>query len=603
MPLRQSQARSGRPRRPGRVRASARWARLRARVIPRAEGDGLVAETATVPLRVLARRFSPDLRPYRIGVLVLILIAAALPAIAAAEIWLSQRLVDDVLVPRDLGPLGALALLYLALSLAGGLLGWVDSYLSTWVGEHLALRVRARMLARLQGAPTPELDRLRAGDLLTRLTGDVNGVETLLVGFSVDGTGSVAKLLFFGGALFLLDWRLALVAAVVIPVFWGTARRFASRLKAVSREKRRRSGSMTSVAEESLGVLALVQVHGREKEEQARFDREARAVVAAELAATRIRATYPLVVDLLELCGVLAVLYFGTRALTDHRLTLGGLLAFLSYLSQMYSPVRSLGSLGSTLVSAAASAERVAEVLDVPTGVQERPDAFAPAAADIRGAVEVRGVTYSYPGATRPALNGLTCGFTPGRMTAVVGPSGSGKSTLIRLLARLADPDAGAVYLDGRDLRDYSLRTVRDAVSVLLQEAPVLDASVRDNITFARPDADDAAVWEALRLAGMDTVVADLPGGLDARLGQRGRSLSGGQRQRIALARALVTHARVLILDEPTTGLDAVTADRFLLTLRELTAERTVIVASHDPSVLICADHMVFLDLAGIVHL
>jgi ABC-type multidrug transport system fused ATPase/permease subunit len=271
-------------------------------------------------------------------------------------------------------------------------------------------------------------------------------------------------------------------------------------------------------------------------------------------------------------------------------------MTFLTYLSQMYTPVRSLGDLGNTIVSSTAGVQRVAELMDVPEGVTERKDAIGLDPAQVRGEVELRDVTFTYPGAKHAVLGSASARFFPGRLTAIAGPSGSGKSTMIRLLARLDDPASGQVRLDGMDVRDLKLRTVRDSVTVLLQEAPVLDATVRENIRFGKPDASDDEVWEALRLAGIDDEVKVLQGGLDARLRQRGRLLSGGQRQRIALARALVGGARVLILDEPTTGLDAVAADRFLATLRKLSTDRTVIVATHDMTTLTKADVIVRLE-------
>jgi ABC-type multidrug transport system fused ATPase/permease subunit len=474
-------------------------------------------------------------------------------------------------------------------------IGWIDSYLAAWIGEQLQLNIRARMLSRLQATSSTTLDKLRAGDVLTRLTSDVAAVEGLTIGVGITLVGSIAKLAFFGYALFHLDWRLALLSTTVVPAFWMIGQRFARRLKHVSRERRRRAGGLTAVAEESLAVTALVQIHGREAEESARFDREARAVLANELGAARLSATFPLVVDLMELLGVLAVMAGGTWAMRNDRLTLGGLLVFLTYLSQMYKPVRSLGDLANNIVSAMAGVERVEEVLDVRPGVLECPGPIVLDPAKVRGEMELQNVTFTYPGALRPALRNVSCRFRPGRLSVLCGPSGSGKSTMIRMLARLDDPDSGQVRLDGTDLQELSIRTLRDSVTVLLQEAPVLDATVRENITFAKPDANDEEVWAALRLAGVDDVVAALPERLDARLGQRGRSLSGGQRQRIALARALASGAKVLILDEPTTGLDRAAADRFMDTVRELVATRTIIIATHDTEVLALADDVVTL--------
>ena len=243
-------------------------------------------------------------------------------------------------------------------------------------------------------------------------------------------------------------------------------------------------------------MLPLVQLHGREREEQVRVDREGRAsiLVVAELAAARIRAAYPIVIDLIELVGLLAVIGLGTWALADGRLTLGGLLVFLTYLSQLYRPIRaSSGDLGVVLVYATAGVERVIEVLDLPVGLPERPD---PVVVDpVHGIVQFEGVGFTYLGARQAAVSDLSFTLQPGRLTALTGSSGAGKSTAVRLVARLIDPEPGRVLLDGVDLRDLPVCEVRDTVAVLLQEAPILDASVRDNVAFARPDADDAQVW------------------------------------------------------------------------------------------------------------
>jgi ABC-type multidrug transport system fused ATPase/permease subunit len=554
------------------------------------EGEGLVPAARRISLAQALRRFRPMLRPHRVGIGALLLVAAALPAVEAVEIWLFQRVVDDVLVPESLAPLAGLALAYLLLALASGLLGWVDQYVSTWVGAGITLQVRRSMLARIHAAPATLVDRTRAGDLLTRLSTDARSVEALLLSVAVDGVGAVARIVLFTGALLVLDWQLALLALLVAPLLWWSARRFGRRLKEASREKRRRAGSMASVAEQSIGALTLVQLHGRERDEQERFDREGRAIIAAELAAARVRAAYPVVLDLLELVAMLAVLALGTWALADERLTLGQLLVFLTYLAQLYRPVRTLGDLGVEVVAATAGAERVLEVLDLPPGPAERPDPVRP--DRILGGLQARDVGYAYRQGC-PVVTGLDLAVEPGSLVALAGPSGSGKSTVLRLLGRLADPEVGQVLLDGVDLRDLPLRTTRDAIGFLLQEAPVLDATVRENLALAQPDADDDALWAALREAGVADVVAGLPLALDTPLGRDGRTLSGGQRRRIALARTLLCRAPVLLLDEPTTGLDGREAARLVVTLRELARTRSVVVASHDPILLAAADRLV----------
>jgi len=566
-------------------------ARLRALLTPPAGGTDLVADAPAVPLRALLARFWPYARPYRTAIAAGLVLSILVPAFETAEIWLFKLVVDQVLVPHDLTPLAWIAGGYVALTLVGGLFSFFDDYLAAWTGERFLLDVRASVFAHLHRVSLDTLDRSRLGDLISRLTSDVQAIETLLLGGVGDGSAAFARLLFFGGALFVLSWPLALVSLVVVPFFWWAARRFSRAVKRAAREKRRRSGSLAAVAEESLANAALVRSLNREDSEVERFRTENRAIMDAELAATRIRALFGPLVDLLELAGVMVVLGFGTWLLSRGELTLGGLLVFLAYLTQMYTPVRDLSRLAQRLFSASAGAERVLELL------AERPRvADAPRARPlqrVRGDVELRDITYRYPGAPRPALRGVSLRVRAGEAVALVGPSGAGKSTIARLLLRFDDPEAGAVLLDGHDLRDVTLASTRGHVGLLLQETLLPDTSVGEIIAFGRPGATAAQVEAAARAAGAHEFVTALPDGYGTRVGQRGRTLSGGQRQRLAVARALIRDTPVLVLDEPTTGLDAAARERLLAPLGRLMAGRTTILISHDPAVVAHADRVV----------
>ena len=397
----------------------------------------------------------------------------------------------------------------------------------------------------------------------------------------------------------MLQWQLALAAIVVVPLLWWISAKFAGLVKVVSRERRRRAGSLSAVAEENLASGALVQTYGREDDAVRKYQRENQAIAGAELAASRVRAVFLPFVDLAELVAVLIVVGLGTWALATDRLTLGGLLAFLTLLAQCYGPVRDLGSLIPRLFSASAGAERIVELLDEPSPQD------APGARDLttaHGTVRLEAVTVRYPGATHDALRDINLHIRPGEVVGLAGPSGAGKSTLIRLLSRHLDPSHGAVTLDGHDLRALTTRSVRRAVTVVLQDTMLLDASVYDNIAFARPDADRAAAEDAAHRADADTFIRALPEGYATRIGQQGRSLSGGQRQRLALARALLRNAPVLVLDEPTTGLDPGTAHRVMTTVLRAAQDRTVLVASHDPAVLALTDRIIRLEAGRLIR-
>jgi ATP-binding cassette, subfamily B, bacterial len=567
--------------------------RIRTLLVP--SGDGaLVAEAPPVPVREIFRRFWPDARPYRRWIPVGLLLIALGAAIETAEIWMFKLVVDEVLVPGELGPLVWIVALYVGFTIVGGLISFGDDYIATWLGERFLQRMRRRLFSHIQKLSLDVLDRRRLGDVIARLTGDVQAIESFVLSGVADGLSALLRIVFFSGALIYLDWRLALVAVVVTPLFLHVARRFSGLIKHASREKRRRSGSLSAVAEESLANQMLVQASNRQDAELERFERENEGIIEAELASTRIRGVFTPLVDLIELLGVMFVIVLGTVAVTSGDLTIGGLLVFITYLTQLYGPVRDLGSLSNTIFKAAAGAERVIELLDEQPRIADRPGARRLIRG--RGVIELDDVTFTYPGASAPALRGVSLRAEPGQTVALVGPSGSGKTTLAKLLLRFYDPDAGAVRLDGHDLRDIQLSSLRRNASILLQETPVLHGSVRENIEFARPGASDAEIRAAAQAAGAARLIEALPEGYDTDLGERGRRLSGGQRQRVAIARALLADSPVLVLDEPSTGLDAEARAALVEPLRRLMRDRTTFVISHDLLTVRDADEILLLE-------
>ena len=530
-------------------------------------------------LLVIVRRFWPHLRPFLRPAAVVLAASLLTPAVEAAAVWLFKTLVDGVLVPRDLHALAPLALAYLGLTVAGGAVGFISGYLSTAISERFLLLLRTELFAHAHRLPLDFLDRRRLGDLLSRLTGDIGAIESFLLSGAIDAAVDVVRVLFFAGALVLLDWRLALLSFVVAPAFWLASRALSRRLRQLSREKRRRSGSLSAVAEESLSNAALVRAYGAEDAELRRFQREGEAGVSASIGSARLRALFSPLVDLLEMGGTLVVLAAGTWELKQGRLTLGALLIFVTYLGKLYRPVRELGSFYSSAFSAAASAERVLELLDQPQESARRQ--YAPFRLS-RGVVEFERVTFRYPGASVPALREVSFRLEPGESLALVGPSGSGKSTIFKLLLRFHEPASGRILLDGRDLREIDPRELRAALAVVLQETFIVHGSVRENIAYGCEAANDAAVHLAARQADVEEFAQTLPGGYECLVGQKGRLLSGGQRQRIAIARAMIRRAPLLLLDEPTASLDAEAARRVMTPLLRLVEGRTTLLVTHD---------------------
>jgi ATP-binding cassette, subfamily B, bacterial len=544
------------------------------------ESEGLVAAAPAVPVREVFRRFWPYARPYRRWLPVILLLAALGPAIDAATIWLYKILVDEVLIPREFGLLFWVVLAYIGLTLAEGFVTFCDDYLSEWVGGRFIVNLRTTLFGHLQGLSMSFFDRRSLGDMISRLSDDVEEIEELMLSGITSTLAYLFQLVFFVGALFYLEWRLALVSLFVAPLFFFAARHFSRKIKRASREERRLSGSISAVAEESLSNAALVQAYNRQEDEIARFHRENEGSFAAQLAATRLSSLFSPLVNLIELAGVIVVIAVGAYELSQGRLTIGGLLVFMVYLGGLYRPIRGLSSMLNSFYEASAGAERVIEFLDQEPAIKERPRAYPMRRA--RGMVEFDSVSFRYPGTEKPALEDLSFRVGPGEVLALVGPSGSGKSTVAKLLLRFYDPEAGNIRIDGHDLRDLSLRSLRENVAVLLQETLVFDGTVGENIAYGRPEASEEEILHAAKAADAHEFIEALPEGYDAVVGQKGRLLSGGQRQRLAIARAMLRDAPILVLDEPTTGLDASSSEKVMAPLRRLMEGRTTIVVSHN---------------------
>ncbi len=544
------------------------------------ETEGFISAAPTVPVREVIERFWPYARPYRRWMPVILVFIALGPAIEAATVWLYKILVDDVLVAKDFSLLFWVALAYIGLNLFSGVVGFCDDCLSEWVGGNFVVELRTSFFAHLQSLSLGFFDRHQLGDVLSRVTEDVEEIEELVLSGVAAALSYLFQLIFFTAALFYLNWQLALVSLFVAPLFWLTARHFSRKIKRAAREERRRSGSISAVAEESLSNAALVQAYNRQDEETSRFHRENEGSFAAQMAGTRLAALFSPIISIIELAGVLVVIAFGAYQLSQGRISIGGLLVFLVYLSMLYKPIKGFSSLLNSYYAASAGAERIIEFLDEKPSVVEREDAIALTRSE--GRLELDSVSFYYPDSERPSLENLSFDIGPGEVLALVGPSGAGKSTVAKLLLRFYDPESGAIRLDDRDVRDFTLRSLRDNVAVLLQETLVFDGTIQENIAYGKPDATEGEIVSAAEAADADDFIRGLPDGYDTIIGQKGRLLSGGQRQRVAIARAMIRNAPVLILDEPTTGLDAESGEKVMAPLRRLMSGRTTVVISHN---------------------
>jgi ATP-binding cassette, subfamily B, bacterial len=523
------------------------------------------------------------------GLLGLVLLGAELGSVVIFE-----AVVARVLERHHLAGFWSLAGLWLGVAAAGALAMAGSGWLTGLAAERVQLRLRDAVFAHAQRLPLDYFDERRLGDLMIRLTDDVAVVEGAVASGPVSLVTSVLSIVVFAAAAVVIRWDLALVSFAVAPVFWLVARAFSGPLSRAASRERAASGSVTSTVEESLANQAVIQGFSRQEAESRRLHRAGVSWLRARMAETKLDSIYAPLVYFLETCCVLVVFGAGAFDVAAGRLSVAGLLAFAACLAYLYPPVQGLSGLMLTMSQASASAARIEEILGFAPQVADGTSALRGRLRG-RGRIEAQDLCFGYPHGGGRVLAGVSFSAAPGRLLAITGPSGTGKSTIARLLARFYDPDAGRILLDGIDIRDLSLRTLRYNITLAQQDTSLFPGTVADNIAYGRSGASPGEVRAAARAAGADGFIAALPDGYDTMVGQRGRLLSGGQRQRICLARAFLRDAPVLILDEPTAGLDEDSAGRLLEVIRRHAAGHTTIVITHDARVAAAADDVVAL--------
>ncbi|MFD7577592.1 ABC transporter ATP-binding protein [Kitasatospora sp. NPDC059817] len=564
------------------------------RAADRAIDQGPVADSPVISLRELFRRFWPWVRP-DVRWLPLSAVLLVLGAFGeVVSVWMFKDLIDEVLVPRHFAEFWPLGGTMLAAAAAAALFTFAGTYTGTWIAERYLLRLRTGTLAHLHTLPPDTLETRWRGDLVARMTADIATIEQMVATGLVEGAVASTSLVLFAGAAFYLSWPLTLAALIVAPLFIFTTGFFGRRIRIRERQVQRRAGGVTALLEETLRNVVVTRTCGQEEREVERVHREGKALLDAELSAARMSDLYQPLLNVLQMLAGLVVVGVGALQVIRGELSLGGLLAFAAFMAQLFEPIQQLAGLVPLAGAACASGERLLEIHDLSSPVRESPAARD--AGAVRGRVSFEGVHVAYPGSyDAPVLSDVSFDVSPGKVLAVIGPSGSGKSTLAKLLVRFLDPQAGTVRLDGADIQDLTIASLRGAMSFLPQQAQLFHATIRDNIAYGRPDAPQEEIERAARSAGAHGFITALPQGYGTVIGDEGFQLSGGQAQRVAIARAFLRGAPVLVLDEPTTGLDPKTVQQLIPPLRRLMAGRTTILITHDPAFLPLADHVLTL--------
>ena len=559
-------------------------------------------------LRRIVTRFWPYIRKERWLLAGSLLALVAEVALRALEPWPLKVVFDWLLGGKRAGhsstfanaegvePVVLLTLCALAIVVIRGLRALAD-YGNTvgfsLAGSRVLSQVRSEVYRHLQRLSLAFHDRARSGDLILRVMSDTAMLKDVAVTAALPLLANLLIVLSMVGVMFWLNWRLALLALTILPVFWLWTATFTRRIQQTARNQRQRESAMASTAAEAIGAMKLVQALSLEPLFAGSFFKRNQEGQKEDVRGARLTAGLERAVGFLTAVSTALVVWYGARLVLRQELTPGELLVFLTYLRNTFHPVQDFAKYTGRLAKASAAGERVIDLLEQTPAVRDLPGAV-PAPA-FRGAIRFENVSFAYE-PDRRVLEEVEFAVDPGQHVALVGPSGIGKSTLASLLLRLYDPGQGRVLIDGRDIRDYTLASLRAQISVVLQDTLLFAATVRDNIAYGAPSATAADVEAAARLANAHDFIQALPKGYDTVLGERGVTLSGGQRQRLAIARAAVRKAPILLLDEPATGLDEENERAVLDALTRLAQERTTFFITHDLRVAAGADLVIYLE-------
>src|SRR5438309_696005 len=560
-------------------------------------------------------QFLPLLRPFRKQLYAAVLAMVLGALVRVLHPWTLKIVIDRVLSQKPsrvpvldawLGraPLTGMEILYgacaatLLLAVITGLLTYYFTRAMGNVAQHFVFAIRRDLFAHMQRLSLRFHDRQRTGDLITRLTSDTQAIQEMIANGLTVFCVNTCLLTGMLVLMFWLSWQFALISLSVAPLLFLVFR-YKRHIKVASRQARASTGLLASLAQETLASIRIVQGLAQEEQQDERFQARSESHHQAYLDIVRYQARVVPLVEFLAAVGLTIVMWYGATLVLAGELTTGDVVLFFVYITNLYNPMKGLARSSYLFSTASVGAERIAEVMSARSDVTDREGARA--VSGLRGDIEFRDVSFEYE-AGRTVLSHINIAIAAGEKVAIVGATGAGQSTLVSLIPRFYDPIEGEVRIDGEDIRNYTLQSLREQISLVLQDQLLFSGTVRENIAFGRPRASDEEIVAAAVAANADEFIQQLPDGYETLVAERATTLSGGQKQRIAIARAILRNAPIILLDEPTTGLDANAEDLVMQGLARLLKGRTAIVIAHRLTTVSRADSILVLDKGEIVE-
>ena len=491
--------------------------------------------------------------------------------------WLNG-FIQSTVGPDRLAALEFAAVAVLAIALLDAVCSYTEKYVTTSVGQWVTHDLRLMLYHRIQRLSLAYHDQTQTGDLLSRVTSDIDAIQSFIASGLLTALVNSMTLVCMVSVMFYINWRFTLIALSVAPVLAAVVFTYTRRIKKASRQVRKKEGEIVSVIQEVLSSIRVVKAFAREDYEERRLEEESLEGIEIALRARGLKAKLAPFVDIIVAIGTAMVLWFGARMALNGTLSAGSLIVFIFYLGKMYKPMQELSKMTDAYSKASVGYERIKEILDTEGEVKDIPGARR--APYFKGRIEFDRVNFSYSPDV-PILKDVSFKIEPGQVAALVGPTGAGKTTLIGLIPRFYDPTSGVVRIDGTDVRQFRQKSLRQQISLVLQETLLFHGPIWNNIAYGKPSASRGEIFRAAELANAHEFIEKMPDGYNTIVGERGMTLSGGQRQRIAIARAIIRDTPILILDEPSSGLDAASEKLVFEALDRLMENRTTIVIAH----------------------
>jgi subfamily B ATP-binding cassette protein MsbA len=473
------------------------------------------------------------------------------------------------------------------IAIVGAASSYLENWLTTTIGQQIMHELRRTVYSHIQRLSLAEYDEKRTGDLIGRVTDDIESVQDFVTTALLGIVTNVFTLVGMIGIMLYMNWRFTLISLAIAPVLFAVVLFLTRKIKKASRDVRKKESELVSTVQEVFSSIRVVKAFAREDYEQRRFERQSLENVETALKAQSLKMKLSPVVEIIVAIGTCLMLGVGARLVMTGQLTPGGLVLFLFYLGKMYKPMRDLSKMTNTVSKASVGFERIREILESESKVRDL--ARARRAPAFKGKIEFERVSFGYD-KEEPIIQDVSFAVEPGQVAAFVGPTGAGKTTIINLIARFYDPLSGRIKIDGTDIREFKLRSLRSQISFVLQDTLLFRAPIWQNIAYGRPESSRAEIMRAAELANADEFIKEMPEGYDTMVGERGVTLSGGQRQRIAIARAMIRQTPILVLDEPTSGLDAQSELAVIDALDRLMKDKTSIVIAHHLATIVHAD-------------